>query len=133
MSQAVPTLRTRLRFALCILLVVGTSVSAALADVGVPPVRPARMVLQSRDVGSAYIQNKRFSRPRTLADAGNGDSQSIRRRLGQIWIGGYQTGFNGRRVPWGVVSTIDVFRTSRLADVERTLIALREVLSTIKS
>ncbi len=105
-------------------LVVAAQESSAAHKTSVPP---ARLVLDLRDVGPAYTQNKHFSRSRTLKDAASGDSSRIQRRLRQIWIGGYQTGFNGRSVPWGVVSVVDLFRSSRLADIERawTIDAIR--------
>lgn len=94
------------------------SASASAGDLTATSVMPAKLVLQQRDVGAAYVQNKSFSRVRTLKDAGSGDSLVIRRRLKQLWLGGYQTGLNGRTVPWGIVSAIDVFRGSRLTDIE---------------
>jgi len=36
-----------------------------------------------------------------------------------MWLSGYQMGFNGRSVPWGIVSTTDVFRSASLANIEQ--------------
>jgi hypothetical protein len=119
LEAASSTLKTRLRLALFLLPLVCAPASAALKGADEPSVRPVRMVLQQRDVGTAYLKNTRFSRPRTLTDGGSGDSPPIRRRLREVWVGGYQTGFNGRSVPWGIVSTVDVFRGSSLTDIER--------------
>jgi len=102
---------------LVVLLCVSASASARIENAS--SVAPAQLVLRQRDVGDAYLQNRAFSRARTIQEASSGDSLEIRRQLKRLWLGGYQTGFNGRTVPWGIVSTVDVFRVSRLADIEQ--------------
>jgi len=77
------------------------------------------LVLAASDVGTSYVRNAVFSRPRTLAEAGNGDSIATRRLLASKWLAGMQAGFNGVSVPWGIVSTADVFRASTLASIDR--------------
>ncbi len=75
---------------------------------------PEQLVLQQSDVGHTYAKNESFSRPRTFSEASNGDSPAVRRLLKKMWIEGYQTGFNGLTVLWGISSTADVFVSSSL-------------------
>jgi hypothetical protein len=110
------TLRCRVLVGVFVLLVATGGAAASGAD---QTITPRLLVLQPADVGVAYVKNTAYSRPRTLQDAASGDSASIRRRLQKVWVGGYQVGFNGRKVDRGIVSTADVFRNTTLADIER--------------
>jgi hypothetical protein len=102
-----------------LMLLVGISAKPSAAIEPTRTIAPARLVLAQKDVGDEYVQNRGFSRRRTLQDAGSGDSPAIRQRLRDLWLSGYQTGFNGRTVTWGIVSTVDVFRNAGLAQIER--------------
>lgn len=99
-----------------LVLALGISVGAAAA--AERSVVPRLLVLQPADLGAGYTRNASFSRPRTLKDAGSGDSVAVSRELQRAWVGGYQVGFSGRRVPWGVVSDVDIFSTGTLANIE---------------
>jgi hypothetical protein len=99
---------------------------AAVASVGSPvQARPAQLsadqleelVLQQSDVGAAYFKNRSFTRRRTFAEASNGDSPAVSSLLKILWKGGYQSGFNGRSVPWGISSTADLFVNSNLDSI----------------
>jgi hypothetical protein len=109
-------------------LLVGFSLvlTAAVASVASPAealpdrlsaVQLEKLVLQDRDVGAAYSKNRSFSRPRTFSEASNGDSPKVTDLLRRLWKGGYQTGFNGRTVPWGVSSTADLFANAKLDSI----------------
>jgi hypothetical protein len=106
------TMRMTISLVAVLLAAVVPSGLAATAD------RPvSRLVLEPRDVGAAYVPNQELTRPRTFSEAAAGDSAAVRRAIRRTWVGGYQSGFVGVRVPWGIVSTTDVFRTGDLGTI----------------
>jgi hypothetical protein len=77
----------------------------------------SQLVLGQRDVGTAYAQNRQLTRPRTLQEAVAGDSAPVRRAIRRTWLGGYQSAFVGVKLPLGIVSTTDVFRTAKIGTI----------------
>lgn len=114
--------RHRRSWILAISILVAAPVDSLASPVQAPPVRVSthqleELVLQQTDVGAAYFKNRPLTRRRTFSEASNGDSPAVRSLLKTLWRGGYQTGFNGATVPWGISSTADLFVNSKLDSI----------------
>jgi hypothetical protein len=107
--------------AVCILLSAGFLAGHASAlDRSVQRREPSQLVLRAQDVGGSYLENRQGSFPHKFAFVAAGDSSSVRHHLlEKMWTDGYQRGFNGTSVPWGIVSSVDRFTTTGLSVIGR--------------
>jgi hypothetical protein len=94
-------------------LVFACSVGVATASSRAPN-GAATLVLTQKDVGPAYRPTPEMAAAHTLADIDTGASASLKRELAAKFVVGSQSGFNGVTVRRNIISTADVFRTTKL-------------------
>lgn len=81
------------------------------------------LLLTKRDVGASYTLNRGITQRWTLAERSEEMSAALRREFAAKWVAGAQTGFDGNAAVshQAILSTADVFRTSKVASIRKAL------------